>query len=1117
MGVTHFPRYVVSGVSRLLRVTSHLLAQRPAVATALCCVFCVSSSSGAVSPETDYDLPGGDAAAMLAQFAHNSANQIVYLVENVRGEQTRPVRGRYAAIDALRRMLDGTSLFAVQDASTGAIVVSRRRVEKAAKDGASPPPLPSASASEIVPTPSPALLSDHNPQPPASLKPRNFLSLLAAWLAASTAGAAESTNAQPGASNAGREAEVVKLETFNVSGSQIRGASTFTSPTPVLVIDYSSLLAAAPVNLAEGLKQLPSIAPGGGQTNGGGTGNSSANFLNLRALGVTRTLTLLDGRRFTPSGPTGQIDVNLLPQGLVDRVDVVNGGASAAYGSDAVGGVVNFVLNKEFTGAKTEFVAGQSQKGDNKELKGVLTFGTDYLKGRGHLVLSAEYAVSDGVNGDGRAFRREETNQIPDPTNTTRLIRATDIRSPFTPGGNIITGVGGTAANNAQIRGIKFGPGGVQSPYDYGRLSTTIGTVNGFQSGGDGFRIGTSQEIVRPLTRKNLFVRTDFKLTEPLTLFVEGSYSETQMDQQNSPTTHLLTIQRDNAFLAQVAPDLVARMTSLGVTAFTMNRLTLERGLTISRVNDQNRRLLIGFNARLGRWNWEGSFQWGTNDISIPIENNLITSRMAVAADAVLVGGQIVPRAAAANPGSVAFNPFGLGSPSRAALDYVMGTTQFDETSAQDVADTKLSGDLLTLPAGPVAVAVGAQWRKLSSTTTVDALSIANGYRLANNQPFSGEYTIREEFAEAQVPLVRDFPLAKRVTLSAAGRHTNYSTSGDAITSKAGVVWQLGGDFRVRASRSRDIRAPNLNELFSTGRQTNGNISDNFPGGTGLTFLAVPNLNIGNLNLKPEVANSTVVGFVYQPSWMKGMSLAVDFYTTRISDAIFVAGGQEAVRQCALNPSSPLCAFVFRGATSASPRAVIRTQTSSVNLNSEFSRGVDFEASYRVPLASWFASSRPGSLTVRAVAGYIDEYSRVSPLAPTINFAGNGLANAASGTSAMPRIRGTLSFNHSRDAWAAFLQMRYIGRMTWDKTRILGVTTDYNDVPSTAYFDGQIAHRLPGKGQRWRTEVYLNIANLLDRAPTYAPRVGGATPLPTDPGLFDQVGRMFRVGVKTVF
>jgi iron complex outermembrane receptor protein len=916
---------------------------------------------------------------------------------------------------------------------------------------------------------------------------------------------------------AGKNSDVVALETFSVSGSLIKGASTFTAPTPVLVIDNAALLFAAPTNMAEALKQLPTIAPGGGQTNGGGTGNSSANFLNLRGLGVTRTLTLLDGRRFTPSGPTGQVDANLIPQGLVSHVDIVNGGASAAYGSDAVGGVVNFVLNKEFTGFKSDVVTGQSQKGDNKEFKTTITYGTDYLNGRGHFIFGGEWAINKGINGDARDVRRSEPNEIPDPTNTTKLVRATDIRSPFTTGGLVVNGVGGTAANNALIRGIKFGPGGTQSPYDYGTLSTTIGTTNGFQNGGDGYRLGTSQEILRPLTRKNFFGRTDFKLLEKLTLFVEGSFSESQMDQQNSPTTHALTIQRDNAYLAQAAPDLVARMTSLGVTAFTMNRLTLERGLTVSHVNDKNRRGLVGLNAKLGNWNGEVSYQIGTNDISIPITNNLITARMAVAADAVLVGGQIVPRAQAANPGSVAFNPFGAGAPSSAALDYVMGTTQFAETSSQNVADAKISGDLFPLPAGPLAVATGAQWRDLKSTTTTDPLSIAGGYRLANNLPFAGEYSIMEEFAETQIPVIKDFVFAKKITASLAARHTHYSTSGDANVWKAGVVWQLNADLRLRASRSRDIRAPNLNELFSTGRQTNGNISDNFPGGTGLTFQAVPNLALGNINLKPEVAHSSVVGFVYQPSGLKGASFAVDFYTTKIADAIFVAGGQDAVRESDLNPNSPLAAFVVRGPTTASPNAVIRTFTSPVNLNSEFSRGVDFELSYRVPSNSWFSTALPGNLTVRAVASYTDEYSRVSPLAPTINIAGNGLANATNGTSAMPHVRGTLSLTHSRKAFSSFLQLRYIGRMTWDKTRILGVTTDFNAVPSSAFFDGQIAYKLPFGPKRFETEIYLNIQNLLDKGLVYAPRTGGATPLPTDPGLFDQVGRMFRLGVRTRF
>ena len=954
------------------------------------------------------------------------------------------------------------------------------------------------------------------PNPRVKLNRLTLLALCAVLSASAQAQAVSPTTVPPGTRNqADTTAEVIKLESFNVSGSLIAGASTFTSPTPVLVIDQADLLAASPVNLAEGLKQLPSIAPGGGQTNGGGTGNSSANFLNLRGLGETRTLILLDGRRYTPSGSTGLVDVNLIPQGLVHHVDVVNGGASAAYGSDAVGGVVNFVLNKEFTGLTLTALTGIAQEGDNIEYKTTLTYGTPYLGGRGHFVFSGEYANSKGVKGDGRDSRTSEANQIPDPANRAMLVRATDIRTPYTPGGHIVTGAGGTAANNALFRGILFGPGGVQRPYDYGTLSNTIGTTAGFQNGGDGFRVGTSQEIVRPLERKNLFARTDFKLRDHLTVFVEGSYAESFMKNQNSPTTHTMTIRRENPFLAKVAPALVAQMTTLGVTTLTMNRLTLERGLTESHVSDTNVRGLAGLVAQLGDWKWETSYQWGRNDLSIPVTNNLITARMAVAVDSILVNGQIVPRAAAANPGSVAFNPFGVGAPSAAALDYVMGRSEFDDVTTQHVADTTLTGDLFDLPAGAVGAAVGAHWRKLTTTTTPNALSVANAYRLANTQPFFGEYTIMEEFAELQVPILKDAALAKRLNVNIAARHTDYSTTGSATTWKAGLVWQINSDLRIRAARSRDIRAPNLNELFSRGRQQNAVIDDTGPGGTGQFYSGVPNIATGNLNLKPEVADSSVIGFVYQPSGLKGLSLAMDFYTTKIEDAIFVAGGAIAVRECNADPNSPLCAFVTRGPTAASPRAVIRTQNSPVNLNSELSTGLDFEVSYRVPLSTWFANSRPGNLVVRALAGYIDEYSAVSPLAPTINQAGNGRANATTGVAALPRVRGNLSFNHTRGAFATFLQMRYIGGMTWDKTRVLGVTTDYNNVPSTAYFDGQIGYRTQVLGRN--TEIYLNVANILDRGPTYAPRNTGATPMPTDPGLFDQVGRMYRLGIKTSF
>src|SRR5690606_32534206 len=212
---------------------------------------------------------------------------------------------------------------------------------------------------------------------------------------------------------------------------------------------------------------------------GGGTANGGQNFINLRALGNTRTLTLVDGRRFVPANPTNLIDTNLIPQGLVDRVDVVTGGASAAYGSDAVGGVVNFILNKRFVGLKADLQAGISQRGDNSEQKIALTYGGSFLDDRLHFVAAGEYYNNKGVNGDAREFRRTARNQLANPDGTPKLVQGTDLRTPFTTGGLVVIGQGGSDEANRQIMGIMFGPNGVPLPYDYGTISSDIGVTSG--------------------------------------------------------------------------------------------------------------------------------------------------------------------------------------------------------------------------------------------------------------------------------------------------------------------------------------------------------------------------------------------------------------------------------------------------------------------------------------------------------------------------------------------------------------------------------------------------------------------------------------------------------------
>lgn len=900
-------------------------------------------------------------------------------------------------------------------------------------------------------------------------------------------------------------------ENIIVTGSRIQG--TFNAPTPVTSISQSDLVAAAPSTLAEGLRQLPSITPGGGPTAGAGTANGGQNFLNLRALGNTRTLTLVDGRRFTPSNPTNLIDTNLIPQGLVDRVDVVTGGASAAYGSDAVGGVINFILNKRFEGLKLDAQVGISQRGDNSEQKFGLTYGTSLLNNRLHVVVAGEYYNNDGVNGNARDFRRMARNQLANPAGTPKLVQGDDLRTPFTPGGLVVIGQGGTTANNFLVKGIMFGANGAPLPYDYGTIASDIGLTSGSQNGGDGFRVSTGQEIVRPLERKTLFSHVEFEASDNVLLFAEGSYGKSVAQFQSSPTTSTITIQRSNPYLAQAAPGLVTQLTTLGVPRFLLNRLTLERGATIQQNENETIRGLVGVSGKVaGNWSWEASYQYGRNDNRNPTFNNLLTANLTRAANAVVSGGQIVcadtistveaVRSAAA--GCRPFNPFGAGAPSQESLDYVFGTSVFETRTTQQAADINISGALFDLPAGALSIAAGAEWRRISARTVADPLSNAGAFRLVNQQDFYGRYDIKEVFGEIQIPLLKDSVIARSLDINLAGRHTDYSTSGGVNTWKAGVSWNIIDGVRFRGTRSRDIRAPNLSDLFATGRQNNITIDDTLV--TGRTYLSVPNFTFGNRALQPEIADTTVVGVVLRPSFVPGLNIAVDYYNIKIRDAIGNVGGNNAVQQCNLSKqTSEICAFVTRDPVT---NAVVQTRTSPFNLTEQRTSGIDIETSYRIPMTAIFGGD-PGNLTLRVLAGYVKENLTLSPLILNpVNDAGNG-------TFSLPHWRGTTTVNYSIGKFAAFTQVRYIGPMTWDKTRVLGVDTDFNRVGQQVYVDAQFSVRIPAFGRD--QELFLNIQNLLDKDPPYDPIVTGATPLPTDPNLFDQVGRMFRIGIKARF
>ncbi|RZM29945.1 MAG: TonB-dependent receptor, partial [Sphingomonas sp.] len=525
-----------------------------------------------------------------------------------------------------------------------------------------------------------------------------------------------------------------------VAGSRIV-RSGFESPTPLTVISAEEIQNSAPTNnIADFVNQLPALAgstrPANSRLNLS-SGQAGINALNLRNLGETRTLVLLDGRRSVPSTITGLVDINTIPQSLISSIEVVTGGASAAYGSDAVAGVVNFVLDKKYTGLKATVDSGVTTYGDGGNYSGSITAGVPFAGGRGHILFNAEVAHKDGIFDVDRAWNATGYVRIQDPnwtaTSTTPqyLIRRQVGAVNSTPGGivtgNTVLAGSGLTANN--LRGRYFGQNGAVNQFQYGSL--TFPAVGGASApsltqGGDwrvndtGRRIGLDAQD----DRHGFFGRASFEAADGIELFAEAAYNRQRVVFNAGPNLSTgVVLQRDNAFL----------INTLGAAALTgVNTVTIATSaadLPYRGVDNRRevQRYTIGMNGdfeafgKRSAWNVYG--QYGRAELHEQLTNVMNTQRMLNATDAVfapagntagVAAGTIVCRTTLAAPtnGCVPLNRLGLGVAGPAAIAYVLGSPYRDETIEQYVTGANLSLTPFATWAGDVSIAVGGEYRK---------------------------------------------------------------------------------------------------------------------------------------------------------------------------------------------------------------------------------------------------------------------------------------------------------------------------------------------------------------------------------------------------------------------
>lgn len=949
--------------------------------------------------------------------------------------------------------------------------------------------------------------------PAATSAPRAGWCVTAAVAAAIAAGGATTVQA----ADAGDELELMEVV---VTGSRIIREG-MTSPTPVRALSTDELLQVNPQSISQALASLPamtgSTTP---KTMGGRTTVGPGSFLNLRNLGSNRNLVLLDGRRLVPANIAGNTDINLLPQGLVQNVSVVTGGASAAYGSDAVAGVTNFILDTRFEGLSVDVNGGISTRDDAGSYRTAIAWGAPFFNDRLHVIASFDWRNSEQAYKEKRdwANRYCATVTVPGVTAATqsrdnpRQTIACGVTQPIASYGGAI--VSGPLVTGSQ--GIMFGDDGQPVPFLYGNLRS-----GSLMVGGSGNYVGDTANFSTPTDNKVYFTHALFEVSDRLDAFVQGTYATADAAYTQTPayfySTTPLNIQSGNPY---IPASIQTRMDGLDLGAFALGIVPKSWGNIDVTSGYQAWDIVGGLKGRFGNnWTWDAYYEQGRTSFRLDYHNQISLSRLYRAVDAVRApDGSIVCQSALTNPAyadCVPLNPFGAGAATQAALNYIHPDAQpwNYNIMRQKVAAASISGDLFSTWAGTVAVGTGLEHRTLEgeilsdagSHTVADQTGIrgmpaafsgrVGDWSTSNVLPTSGKYDVTEGFVEALIPLARDLTMIRALDLNTAFRITDYSQSGTVETWKVGLSWNVTDSLLLRGTRSRDIRAPGIGDLYTRDSSGPDSSIDDTVNGTGRRPVAV--ILSGNPDLKPEKADTSTYGFTYQSALLPGLGMTADYFDIRIEDVLSSVGLQETVDRCAQGQQQ------FCNNLVGPPGAFTGIRSRTMNLSESRARGVDLEVNYRTQVFG-------ANSSLRVVGTRLIEQSTSVPNLTSINYSdragdiGMGAPKWMASVLATTEL-GALDLNAN---------LRYIGGGQRNTTWVPGdIAPQFEKVGSVTTVDLGARYNLTLRGD---PQLYLNVQNVFDKAPPLIPSsalVGGQTNV----SLYDTIGRYFTAGVRLRF
>ncbi len=953
-------------------------------------------------------------------------------------------------------------------------------------------------------------------------------------------------------------------EDIVITGSRI-ARPDYVANSPIVSLSQDTLENTGRVTVESALTQLPQFSGAFGAANGGSTStglNGGQAYASLRGLGSKRTLLLLDGRRVQPSNPDGSVDLNILPEALIENIEVITGGASTTYGSDATAGVVNFRLKRNFKGLELNGQTGVSNYGDGNSYRLTGTLGSKFADDRGSAVLSVDYTKRERALQQGRdyyTFRQSTPGLSTIPQGTALFGSNTPTRAAVN---SVFQGLYGTPALPGNSAGRYTGQIGFNTDQT---LFSTVGVpVYNFRdpqtdeayivnSGTNSQQVNfgyNGSSIQADLSRWSIFAKADYDVTDDVKAFVQATYTTYTTLGITNPTlasnVYGLTVPVSNPYIPDAFRTILASRANPNAP-FTFYKAFNILGPRFQRYDYDVYQFTAGLSGKVGVRDWTWDLYASTSRTKFANEQRGGASASATAQllNSPTGGSELCQGG---------FNPFGNLTPSQACIDFISRRTLNTNELKQRTVEGTMQGGLFALPAGEVRFAVGADYRYNGYAFTPDTqLSLPNGtsdilgYSVL--RAAQGEVNVGEVFAELLVPVLHDLPLIQQLDLDLGYRYSNYDTIGGVHAYKADVTWRVFEPLRLRGGYNRAIRAPSVGELFApvstasvavgtaSATTTNGdpcdvrssyrlgangaavrslclaqgipgNIIDSYQLGTAQVFA----LTGGNPQLQEEVADTFSAGGVIQSPFagvFKNLSLSVDFYSIKIKGAVGPLNIAQAFQFCfnsgGNNPTfaanNYYCSLITRNTDTGVP---VNPLQPLLNLGTYDVRGVDFQFDWRFPIGA-----NAGNIAINSAVSYLDTFKiQALPGAPTYDYAGSiGVGVDATGGIAHPKWKAITSLTYTLGQASLGLRWRYLDSMI-NSAKVVSPASTTRGVAAYHVFDLNARFEVDDS-----TEFRLGATNLFNRAP---PQYGDIEAT-YDAQNYDVIGRYFFIGATKKF